>query len=682
MKKFISAVLAASMALAALPAFAAEEEVGVVTGVTQEAGTATAEQAIAVAKTVFDVPEELSRCDYNVFDQSGEQIFDISWSDPDGEKSVNVEVNSRLVPTRYNNYTFDEASGLSEIRKSQLLEAAETFLDGVVPQLSGNLVYSENESGGVRFRFNRYENGIRVEGSYATVLMSRSTGQVRSYTLVWDFDSDFSALAGETVDEAMAYQRLNDEAVRTEYQIFGEKAFPVYACYGGVYVDASGGTFSPASFYDGYKLANFSMDAMDAVAEMASGDGEGGSYRLTQEEIAAVDKMNSLISREKVEELIASMPELSLPEKYELQLRYISQKYYSGEDEETKYIVACDFETENGYADMTLDAETGELKNFYSWNENDLRYYDEETRAYSQEQCRSVADGFIRRIKNVDGYRLDTESVADAAQYVRYIGEIPFPDDYKNAAVSANTGKVTGYYENVPRVEIVTPAVTADRLTAVKNAYDAELVYTYMADADEEGVRTGVHPVLARKLTGKTDFYVLRAEDGEPVDYDGEKPAAVTAKNDETGHPAWNAFDMLRENDITLTGAWSFDDEISGGDFRNLIAMLTGIDAVPYRYIGNEDEESLDGPVTREKAAEMIAKQFGWEPLIDLNIYSVQFTDAAGFTGGIGAAAILGGLGVMPADGNGGFRPGDNLTYGDAFVIAYNLAKLDLYNAK
>ena len=73
MKKFISAALAASMALAALPAFAAEEEVGVVTGVTQEAGTATAEQAIAVAKTVFDVPEELSRCDYNVFDRSGEQ---------------------------------------------------------------------------------------------------------------------------------------------------------------------------------------------------------------------------------------------------------------------------------------------------------------------------------------------------------------------------------------------------------------------------------------------------------------------------------------------------------------------------------------------------------------------------------------------------------------------------------
>ena len=141
---------------------------------------------------------------------------------------------------------------------------------------------------------------------------------------------------------------------------------------------------------------------------------------------------------------------------------------------------------------------------------------------------------------------------------------------------------------------------------------------------------------------------------------------------------------MLRENDITLPGAYSFNDEISFGDFRNLVGMLTGIDAAPYRYIGwgpEETEEEVNGPVTREKAAETVAKQFSWDPLIDLDIYSAQYSDASGFTGGIGAAAILCGLGVMAPDENGAFRPGDKLTYGDAFIITYNLAKLNLYKS-
>ncbi len=690
MKKFIPLAVAAAMALTAIPSFAAQTDVYVEPGVTREAGAATAEQAIAMAKATFDIPAELSQCNYEVYDRSGGQVFDITWSDAEYEKSVNVEINTRLVPVRYNDFTVEEGSGLSEIRKSQLLETAKAFLEKTVPQLAGSLVYSEDDSGGIRFRFNRYENGIRVEGSYANVTMSRTTGRVRGYSLVWDFDGDFSATGG--IEAEKAYQALNDVAVRTEYQIFGEKAFPVYVYDDSVYVDSFGGTFSPASFYDTYKFMQngaFTMDAASAE-NMEAGASGGGSYRLTEEEIKAVDKMNSLISREKVEEIIASLPELSLPDDYELTLRYAARKYYvgDGEDAEESYIVNCDFEAENGYADLTLDAETGELKGFYSWKDSDVRGDDEDKPAYDVGQCRSIGEKFVEKIKNVEGYRSDRDDDYSAyyggAHYVRYIGEIPFPADCKTAAVSANTGKVTRYYENLPKVEIVTPAAMTDRLAAVKAAYDAELVYTYMADTDANGVTTGVHPVLARRLTGKTNFYALRAEDGMPVGYDGEKAETVLPKSDETDHPAWNAFDMLRENDITLPGAYSFNDEISFGDFRNLVGMLTGIDAAPYRYIGwgpEETEEEVNGPVTREKAAETVAKQFSWDPLIDLDIYSAQYSDASGFTGGIGAAAILCGLGVMAPDENGAFRPGDKLTYGDAFIITYNLAKLNLYKS-
>ena len=170
LRKILSLGLAAALSVAAVPVLA-DAEITVNPGETQYAGAATDQQAIAVAKLTFDIPDELSQCDYNVTDYGGERSFDITWSDPSREKSVSVMINSRLVPTSYRDNTFDEASGLSEIRKSALLESAKAFLEKTVPQLADRLVYSENDSGGVRFSFDRYENGVRVEDNYARVFI-------------------------------------------------------------------------------------------------------------------------------------------------------------------------------------------------------------------------------------------------------------------------------------------------------------------------------------------------------------------------------------------------------------------------------------------------------------------------------------------------------------------------------
>lgn len=683
LRKILSLTLAAAMSVTALTAMA-EVEVAVQPGETQAAGAATDDQAIALAKLTFDIPEELSQCDYNVNDYGGEQEFDITWSDVSREKSISVRINSRLVPTAYRDYSFDEPQGLSEIRKSTLLENAKAFLEKTVPQLAGNLVYSEEDSGGVRYVFNRYENGIRVEDNRATVYMSRGTGKVRNYSLTWDFDSRFTTTGG--IDADRAYSVLNENAVSTEYQIFGDRAFPVYTYNIDKYVDSFGAVFSPVPFY---AYANTSMNAMAVEDAGASGGGEPmpeadkASYNLTAEEIAAVDKMSSLIGREKIESIIASLPELSLPEKYSLNLRYNSYVYA----DKTEYTVNCEAESAdgNGYGQLILNAETGELISFYSWNENDYRYSADDSAdgvpadTYDSDKCREIAEGFIRKIKNVDGYEINGDYYAFGAEYIRSIDGIPFPSDFKSADVSSVTGKVTGYYEYVFKGETVRPASLTDRLAAVKDAYDTELVYAYKSESAGDGTET-VKPVLARRLVGKTDFYALKAEDGSPVDYDGEAPEAVVQKEDETGHPAWEAFDILRDNDITLNGTWSFDDGITDGDFRSLMDKLAVIDAVPYYYyrfrtVAAADPERV---VTREDAARIVALMMGWDKIIDLDIYSVQFTDKDAFTGGIGAAAILQGLGIISAGADGSFRPADTFTYGDAFVLAYNLARAGL----
>ncbi len=688
MKKLASLAMAAAMTAAALPSFAAVAEVNVTPGEIQAAGTATAEQAIAVAKTMFDIPAELTECDFGINDSRGEQEFDITWSDKERTRTVEVEVNSRLVPTGYWDSANNSSRGLSRIRKAEMLKTAEEFLGRTVPRLADSLVYDEEESGGIRFVFNRYENGIRVEDNYASINVNRYSGQVMSYSLSWDFDSDFTSF-GESVGPDQAYSVLNDKAVRTEYRIFGDKAFPVIVYDSSVYVDPMGETFTPISLYSYGKLMNgkaapenMAFDSDEASAQ-ASGGGDGG-YRLTQEEMTAVEKMSSLISREKVEEIIAGLPELSLPENYALKLTYITYRYEDGEEEKTQYNVICDFETVNddGYAELTLNAETGEVMSFYSWSDKDYRSSDEAP-AYDADKTRSIGEEFIKKIKDVTDYRPGESYGGDGARLVRYIGDIPYPADNKWADVSSNTGKVTRFYENVPTAEIVTPASMIDRLTAVKNAYAAGEIYTYKANLDGEGNYVGGSVTKARKLVPNTDFYVLKAEDGTPLGYDGEKVTVQTEKNDETSHPAWNAFDILRENDITLTGSFSFDDQITRGDFDTLISMLGGIEVIPYRYYYDGgimfDEETLNAPVTREDAVSMVAERLNWDPLVSLDIYNVSFTDRADFTGGIGGAAILQGLGIIGAESDGRFRPKDMLTYGEAFILAYNIADKDIF---
>ena len=666
MKKFISMAVAAMMGLSAVPALGAEVATEVI--LDGDARNVSPEQAIAVAKTTFDIPEELSEFSYNVEVYANDQMFYLTWSSPDYEKSVEVVINSHLVPTRYYDYTFDEERGLSSIRESELKKTAADFLRTTVPQLADRLILSESDNyGNTRYTFDRYENGIRVENSRAYVYVSRTTGKVRNYSLSWDFDSEFTLDSGISADEA--YSVLANEAVRIEYRIFDDKAIPVYILDNGVYAALDGSTFSPSA-YSAYKFAmNESATAMDSAAESDTGASGGGrSYRLTSEEIAAVEQMNSLISRERIEEIIASMPELSLPEDYSMSLRYNAVRY----EDHTEYRVVAMLDANDGYGELTLDAESGELLNFYSYSDKDWRYVEEED-IDDADVLAAAGQAFISRLKNLDGYRLSGEAY-NGARYERYVGEIPYPADYKSVTLSAATGKVTRYSQNTPTAEIVIPASLTDKLNAVKNNYSTELVYAYRIEAEEGS------PVLAWKLNPNFEFYFLRAEDGAPVNYRNEKAEPRVNKTNETTHYAWNAFEILRENGITLPGGYSFDDEITKGDFRSLIQQLTGIDAVPYRYyfIDEDEEAVLRLPIDREEAARMVAEQMSWDPLIDLNIYSVSFADAADFSGGIGAAAILYGMGVMQGNGSGSFMPKEKLTYGEAFMITFNLASLNL----
>lgn len=645
MKKIIASTVAALMLAASFPALGA-------------AGI-SAEEAIAAAKTALPIPEELTEFSYG-YDEDG---YNLNWRDTEYEKSASAVVSKDGIILAYSIYDGTDRRGLSRFRKSELQQIAADFLKTVIPELADKLVLSD-ESSYRNIVFDRYENGVRVEGNQATVYMNTVAGTVQDYSLSWDFENSFEGESKLTSDEALA--ALSENAVKLEYSAFWnddkQTAFPVYRRLSGIYINAGDGSVLKGSSNTNNNKYMMTADAAEGEVQSLSGGSSG--YRLTTQEITEVETMKNLISKEQAAEKISSLTELWLPENYELTISYYTYK----SSEKTTYTATARCDWEDGYARITMDAQSGEIKSI-SVSRDDA--YNKPENPVPDESCEAVADGFINKIKDLSEYRPSDDQKSNdrnyIKSYIKYIGEIPYPEDSKTVYVSKNSGQVLSYYENVSEAEIVIPEAIADKLEAVKKNYSAELVYTY----NEEGAS-----VLAYTLKPNADFYFIKAEDGSAVDYSGEIISDSGEKADEAGHWAWEVFDVLRENDIYVSGSYSLDDAVKREDFVYLIQRVSNISSsIPYRYY-NDDEADGSAPITREEAVEIVMMQMGWEKLINLDVFTTKFADEADFAGGIGGAAILQGLGIIRGDGV-YFFPARSLTYGEAYSVAYNLAVME-----
>ncbi len=684
MKKILKK--AAVAALAAIMTFAA-------IGVTADTGTAatdvTVEKAIALAKLLLPIPDDLTEFEYDKWENNnGEQSYYLTWRNEDNTREAEVQVNKYGTIVYYWFYDSNSSSkGLSGYTRSELWQRADEFLKNAVPDQAESLVLSEEDSTAQRAEFNRYENGVRVEDNGASVGINAITGEITYFSLHWDFESEFPAEEPAiTSDEGLA--ALSGGAVRLEYDTFRNDetatvfsvyaadamrglseqrgiytAFPVYAADTSYRASAADGTLFKAS-----QPESFSADASSASADLAAGEsGSAGggdqNYKLTQEELAAVEAMQSLITKEQAKEKLSSLTELWLPDSYSLSAGYFTVK----DGDKTSYRLNLKYTTEDdGTGSVYMDAESGEITSVAIYRDG---MYKAPQNPVSDEDCDAVAVSFIEKIKDISEYRSYSDRADFASdsnynytkQYVRYIGEIPYPDDYKTAKVSKSSGKVYSYSEYSPDAEIIIPEALTDKLEAVKANYEAELVYTY-----NEGV-----VALAYALSPLSDLSEIKAETGEAIGYNGEIVKSRGEKADESGHWAWEIFNIMRENNIYIDGAYSLDDKINRNDFMTLARMGIRRGDLPFSWYYDESDGSET--VTREAAAKTLMRLMGWERLIDLDVFKTDFADEADFEGGVGGAAVLEGLGILTGE-NGRYYPLRELTYGEAYVIAYRLA--------
>ena len=265
--------------------------------------------------------------------------------------------------------------------------------------------------------------------------------------------------------------------------------------------------------------------------------------------------------------------------------------------------------------------------------------------------------------------------------FTRFVNGIPFPNDTVHISVNLASGMVTSY--NIAYTDIEFPslekAITHEEACGKlfeQNPY--ELVYTKNVEDNK----------IEFKLVYDFEqtYISMDAYTGE-IANNGMTETKFTGYTDISGHYAEEIINTLAQYGIRTEGdKFTPDEKITYGDFAKLIgciarrygsvwlkAEVTNEELgwmYSYGVLADGEEFDVDSTVTRLSAAELLAKAIGAKEFAELDgIYLCPFNDV---TEKIGYVSILYGMGIFKGDGNGNFKPNENITYAEAAVMLYN----------
>lgn len=747
MKKFLSLTLTLVMLLSCLvpAAFAAMPEESVAlseVGKTPDEPTPEMMEAmIKKVRPLITVPEDYKdfSWDFRSGYGSSSPSWYFSWSGNDGEISVECDTDGRIFAYYVYDYNGERKTLLPAISPESLLPAVREFIAKTAPHYAsldlrlentstGSIFYSHNYT----YYFTRYENDIPVPQNTVSVSVNYITKEITSFSaniaFGLDFKSDENLIGSDKAKEILstAQDMVLSYRLKSEYDDEGNltsrKAYLVYTpTLSYVSVDAqSGEVYTERNTWQEVPSKNMAMGGimMDSAAkEESSADREAADYQLSEEELAQLAVLETLISKDEAAKVIFDDDALYIPENAYLSDAHLTKRNYdirplgkNGEKEE-KYTWNLYFLTpgeERFGMNAVVDAHDGSLISFNS----DLPYvyhYEQykieiPSLTINDEKAEKIAADFIKRhqpekfksvvlsnksfyapmkyIENDDGtstaiYR------ASRINFVRQNENIDF--DYNNFRIGVDyaSGKITSYfYTWYDDVEFESPkdAVSAkDALNALYENngfgvnYEINRNYTYI-----NGVRDSVnYKTVARAVYSSyaPDTTTIRALGGYLCTYNGDEfvPDAFTGKySDIQNHWAKETIEKFAWIGYGPDGdKFSPNEKITGEDFISLCETL--------RIYGDSEETAKAESLSRMDAVKLIIDYLGYGKIASLkNVFITDFADNSDFKNeDIGYAAIARGFGLIEGDGE-NFRPYDTLTRAEALTIAENTIELGL----
>ncbi|MDR3296606.1 MAG: hypothetical protein LBT26_12415 [Clostridiales Family XIII bacterium] len=653
------------------------------------------EAAIVTVKNIVDIPDSLTRFNFDYYGEDGKTTYSMNWSNEDAAKnfSIYAEVRGDYLVS-YNCYTEDGPQGLGSVSRASALETAADFLKKVNAGLAAKMQPVENAAG--RDTYTHYfdfvleENGLRADFISAAVSVNKHTGEVVSYS--WysvDETPVFPAATGLIPEERAKESYLDGDGIRLEYRSYfdyaGQKftVFPVYvAANANFAVDARTG--ETVLLNDGYPVptdggmaGGMGYNSMEAEA----------SKQPSPAELSAVDKAAGLLTGDEAQRaLTKAFPELSgmKPTRSSLVNDYQDKEVYRWN---------LEFEKSNGNISGAVNAKTGEILSWYNYEDKQDagdRITPEAARKTTQDFLEAnAAKRYPLTVLDEDSAKANDISYRSTAVYGyetyqfrfdRQVDGYAFRTDNLSISINQWTGKIVAYTCNWHENAVFPPVNDTLQPAGAFDIFDEKSDFTlkYAKILKESG--SEIIPVYT---WAQTPAYMVDPADGTLTGQDG-KPYRVpvyASYDDISGHWAEDTVNALLDNGYYLEGS-HFEPKNAIGQEKFLRflyapeqtyydqdALYRMLDSMGIVKEGERDPAAL---LSRYDAAKFITRYLGQQkigahPEAFVDLYKDAVAEEYK-----GYAAVVKVLSIMQGDAAGNFNGDKSLSNAEAAVVIFN----------
>ena len=638
-------------------------------GITTLADDKGLADAITAAKKYITVPDDQKNIDYDIYNNEvGNAIISISWSSEEKTTSVSLDKDGCLLT--YDNYNGNapEQKKLAALSGETTKAAADKFLSVVYGENASYFKFEDTDLSRYshQYRYKIYINNRPVSNGNATISIDPNTGEVMEFSGVGKefFNIKYPAASGIIAsDEALKI--LYDGSVKPFYNIYTNynyrakdnkrerKAFLVYS---------ADSTYTAVNAFTGEKTnVDRYFNRYAAKAEMneetAADSAAGTDGGFTEEELAAIDSAEGLVSKDRAEQIAKEA--FPLLKNISFTTSTIAKNNY----EDVYYIrLNCN------EAYVSMNAKTGEIKSYRYYKSG----YDEKVVPVQESVAKTTASRLIKKLAPADSKKVAEAEVSTYGgntdiTYSRIENSYKCNNEYLEVSLDKN-GDITGYTNNFDhKLSFPKPANVMSEDKAIKvltDTFDFDLIYSV-----DESYKVSL-------LYCYNDNGMVDASTGIKLDYTGEpvKEEAESGIEDVKGHWCEKYVTALYNNGYRINDT-SFrpDRAITLGELKEFFSDYS---YEPY-YIENDEEskEAEDNKtVTRYELADYILDYYNLEKIKDMgDIFVVTDYKDEISEEHKPAVAIATKLNILHGDEKDCFNGNNEVTRAEAAAALYNI---------
>lgn len=676
----------------------------------------SADQALQIAKSNFQIPEKYTQLHTNFNDYNGRTAYSLNWNStepPGGNFQVEVDANTGEILSMNN---WDQPKQASfKIPTITASEAEKTALD-LVTKLAGDylsdlkLVKDEGQVVTLNnyqpfmynFRWMRVVNDIPFPGNEINVSVSGEDGQVQNYNFNWSKDLTFP-VASNVISLEKANQVFTDnQMLELNYYLtpivnpndpISRRVLPVYSLsrhYLNGAIDALSGSPVTLDSQAGiYKIFSSTMGGMtEGVSQdtNTNGNDDTNAPQISRDEAVGIVQKLIDIPTDLTLRNSSLNPDWQNPDTQVWQLDWRPTSFGPGD---------------NRYLNAQVNANTGDL---ISLNLPSSIGQNDPSKSISREEAQKVAEEFLKRAQP----QHFTETKLQASYpyggkippnlqsftYVREVNGIPVSNNAMNITVDTVAKRVFQYNMNwsnieFPSLDNLIPLIQATELFLKERPLTLSYTLIYQ-QIDQKDVRLVYQPQI--NYTPST-AQMIDARTGDPLDWSGKPKSQWVVPlyfTDIQGNFAEKEIGLMG-----LTGAFGdHGDKFNPNKTATVVELLRAMavaegngrdrilsDAEVLKLAidrgWTKGDTYVPHELNREYLSKVVIRLMGMEKAAQVKgIHKVPFADAGSISeDSIGYIALTWGLGLVKID-DSNFAPQKGVTRAEAayaLVHAYDV---------